>query len=91
LELLTLRWESNPSQPGRIAYFVDDVPVGEDDIGFDSVLDIVRSRGDVKVVLSMRHAGSLGGGSLRDSLPFKARLDELIALTGPDRLGYKFG
>ena len=90
MDILTLRWEADTRPHGRVVYFVDDAPVGEDDVGFDAVLDIIRSRGDVKVVLSMSHAGSLGGGSLRDSLPFKDRLDELISLTGPDRLGYNF-
>ena len=87
MDQLTIRWESTS---GRIVYFVDDSPVGEDDVGFDRILDVIRSKSDVKVVLRMSQAGSLGGASLTNSLPFGNRFGELSALAGPNRLSFRF-
>jgi hypothetical protein len=90
MERLTIRWESVPQDPQRIVYYVDDFAVGEDDNGFDKVLEAVRTYKNRGVTLKIGNAGSLGGGSLIDGLPFRERFNELAEAAGEDNLIYDF-
>jgi hypothetical protein len=88
---LTIRWDTTPGDPPRVTYYVDDTPVGEDDVGFDRILDLVRAEDDTRVTLHIRSSPSLGGGPLADALPFRDRLDELQAAVGEHAVAYDFG
>ncbi len=90
MKKLTIRWEPVPQDPLRTIYYVDDVPVGEDDSGFDKVLDAIRTHKNVGVTLKIGNAGSLGGSSLQNSFPFKKRFNELTEALGENKLTYEF-
>jgi hypothetical protein len=85
---ITVRWESAPRDPSSVRYYVDDSPVGDDDRGFDRVLELTRSR-DADVTLRIRQ-GTLGGGDLTDSFPFKHRMKELQDGLGKRKLIFEF-
>jgi hypothetical protein len=87
---VTIRWDIIPGARSRTVYYVDDVAVGEDDGGFDRVLDMVRSHGPGQVTLKIREISSLGGDSLTNALPFRAKADELTAAAGENRIVYEF-
>jgi len=82
---MRIRWEPGPAD--AVTYFVDGVPVGAADAGFDRVLD---PRG---VTRKTRDAGDpehpLGGGDLDDALPFGDRLQELRRRLGARRVRYE--
>ena len=87
---LVISWKPSVEVSDRVAYYVDGIAVGEGEVGFDHVLDRVRSVPDARATLSIR-TGALGGGSILSSLPFRARLDELReAMGGDDRIVYDF-
>jgi hypothetical protein len=88
---LTVRWDYLPGDPPKVAYYIDDAAVGEDDSGFDRILQMIRSQKDVQVTLSIRQLNALGGQSLRDSLPFGKRFDELSEAAGDNKIVYDFG
>ena len=88
---LTIRWDTSPGDPPRVTYYVDDIPVGSDDVGFDRILDLVRADDDIRVILNIRSSPSLGGGALNDALPFRDRIDELRDAVGDHALSYDFG
>ena len=90
METMTIRWERAPDVQ-HVRYFIGDVSVGENDAGFDKILDTVRARKNVRVVLKIQHNPSLGGNALRDTLPFKARFDELEKAVSGNKLVYEFG
>jgi hypothetical protein len=87
---LTIRWDEELGDPPTITYYVDGSPVGQGDVAFDEVLEAVRASAGATVKLSIRSSVSLGGGSLVDSLPFGARIDELRAAAGEGRIIYEF-
>jgi hypothetical protein len=85
---ITVRWEPAPGDPSSVRYYVDDSPVGDDDQGFDRVLELTRSHdGDVTLRI---HQGTLGGADLTDSFPFKHRMKELQEGLGERRLIFEF-
>jgi hypothetical protein len=88
---VTIRWEALPDEVARVTYFVDDEPVGDDDDGFDRILDLIRAEEDTDVVLRIQVSPSLGGGRLTDSFPFHSRLDELQEAVGDNAITYDFG
>lgn len=90
MKSLTIRWEPVPHHPQRIIYYVDDAPVGEDDAGFDKVLDAIRTHEHSGVTLKIGNSGSLGGASLKDSFPFRERFNELREALGENKLIYEF-
>ena len=90
MKTLTIRWEHVPNDPPHVLYFVDDAPVGQDDEGLDKILDRVRAHKTIRVILKIQRNPSRGGHALRDTLPFKARLDELEKALGENKLVYEF-
>jgi hypothetical protein len=86
---ISVRWERAPSRSGPVCYYVDDTPVGCDDERFDWILDLAESlQADVTKWVG---EGTLGGGDLSDSFPFKDRMGESRERLGPRRLTYAFG
>ena len=85
-----IRWDFTGGDPPRVMYYVDDSPVGEDNSGFDRILDLIRSRKNIQVTLKIDRTSSLGGGSLVDSLPFRERFNELREELGENKLIYEF-
>ena len=86
---MRIRWEHVAGDPGPVSYYVDDVAVGMDDAGFDRVLELVADS-DAAVTIAIGEPVLDGAGGLHDSLPFRARLDELQQRLGPRRLDYEF-
>jgi hypothetical protein len=82
MESLTIRWEKSAGEAARTTYFVNDTAVGEDDGGFDKVLETIRSQKDAKVILKIVSISSLGGESLVGSLPFRKRFEEFRSSVG---------
>jgi hypothetical protein len=89
-KVLTLRWKLIPGDPPHTMYYIDDSPVGEDDNGFDRILDVIRSHKNIRVILKIQSISSLGGSSLKDSLPFRERFNELREALGENQLIYEF-
>jgi hypothetical protein len=87
---LTVTWEAAPGDPHRVTYFVDEFPVGEDDVGFDRILDLIRADDNTDVILRILASPSLGGGPLIESFPFRRRLGELHEALGDNALTYEF-
>jgi hypothetical protein len=82
---MRIRWE--PGAVASVTYFVDDVPVGIADAGFDHVLDLVGSdTGPVTLVIP---SIAPGGGDLDDSLPFGNRMGELRRRLGERQVRYE--
>ena len=91
MKTLTIRWEPAPGNPERTKYYVDETEVGDDDAGFDKIIELIRSDQDVEVILKIQGLHSaLGGGSLRDSMPFGQRIEELTEALGANQLTYDF-
>lgn len=86
---MRIRWEHVAGDPGPVTYYVDDVAVGMDDAGFDRVLELVADS-DAGVTIKVGEPVLDGAGSLHDSLPFRARLEELQERLGGRRLDYEF-
>ncbi|MGH2917325.1 MAG: hypothetical protein ACRDLS_01810 [Solirubrobacteraceae bacterium] len=82
---MRIRWEPGPAD--AVTYFVDDVPVGTADAGFDEVLDLVESHAE-PVTLEIRSIPP-GGGDLDDALPFGDRLEELRRRLGARQARYE--
>lgn len=74
----------------HIMYFIDDAPVGQDDAGFDKILDAVRTRKNTRVIIKIYDNPSLGGNALKDLLPFRTRFDDLRKALGENKLVYEF-
>jgi hypothetical protein len=90
MESLTIRWEGCAGEPARTTYLVNDTAVGEDDSGFDRVLEIIRSQQDAKVILKIVSISSFGGKSLIDTLPFSNRFEEFRSSVGAKGYVYEF-
>jgi hypothetical protein len=90
MKTLPLRWELRPGNPPHVMYYVDNSPLGEDDSGFDKILDMIRSRKNIQLALRMQYISPLGGGDLIDSLPFRNRFNELIEELGENKITYEF-
>lgn len=86
---MTISWEYGDADRVSVTYFVDDELVGNDDAGFDRVLELV-SASEGAVTLRVRD-GSLGGRDLTDELPFARRVEELRQRLGGRSLRYEFG
>jgi len=71
-------------------YFIDDSQVGEGDEGFDKILQAIRTHKNARVTLKIQYNSSFGGNSLKDSLPFARRFDELTEALGRRKLIYEF-
>ncbi|MGA9365508.1 MAG: hypothetical protein WBW16_14185 [Bacteroidota bacterium] len=89
MKTMTVRWEHAPGDIHHVMYFIDNSPVGEDDEGFDKILDTIRTYKNIQVTLIIQHTPS-GGNTLEDSLPFRERFDELIEALGKNKLIYEF-
>ncbi len=87
---IVITWKTPPENPGVVIYFINEAVVGENDEGFEKILHAVRLNKNAKVVLKIQRVPSLGGGSLRDSLPFKRRFGELQRALGSNKLVYEF-
>lgn len=87
---LTISWVTAPGDPPRVTYFVDEAPLGEDDAGFDRILELIRADDDADVILRIQGSRSLGGGPLTESFPFRSRLDELREVVGNNAITYNF-
>jgi len=90
MKTITIRWDTASGNPPTSMYFVNDCPVGENNIGFDKILDIIRTNNEIKVILKIGQISSLGGDSLRNSFPFKKRFQELKEALGTNKLIYEF-
>ncbi|HEY5602066.1 MAG TPA: hypothetical protein VIM41_03075 [Gammaproteobacteria bacterium] len=87
---LTISWETTGAGSVPVMYYVDGVAAGLDNSGFDVVLDQIRARRNVQVVLQIRHMPSLGGDSLINCLPFKDRFEEFRESLGGNQFIYQF-
>lgn len=90
MQTMTIRWELVPEDIHRVMYFIDDSPVGENDEGFNKILETIRMYSNIKVTLKIQSISSLGGHSLKESLPFRERFDELRKILGENKLVYDF-
>ena len=90
MESLTISWERVAGDAARTTYYVNGSPVGEDDAGFDQVLESVRSHKDTRVVLKILQVSSFGGESLMDTLPFSKRFEEFRSSVGKKGYQYEF-
>jgi hypothetical protein len=89
--MMTIRWDEVVGDPRRIAYFVDGAPVGDDDLGFNRILELLRADRQVAVTLRVKDSAEFAGGTLTDALPFGARIDELRSTLGERTVVYEFG
>jgi hypothetical protein len=90
MKAFTIRWEITLGDPPCVTYYVDESPVGEDDNGFDRILNMIRSHKNTQVTLKIQYIYSLGGGNLIDSLPFRKRFNELREALGENKIIYDF-
>lgn len=74
---LKISW-SNSEVGNDVIYYVNEAEVGQGDAGFNIILSAVKENPELKVVITMTKVTSLGGDSLRNTLPFSARYDELV-------------
>jgi len=88
MKTITISWE--PVAANHTIYSIDGSAVGEDNIGFDKILETVRSNRGIQVTLKIRGMSSLGGESLIDSFPFSDRFDELTEALGENKLNFEF-
>lgn len=89
MKTMTIRWEHPRGDLAHVTYYIDDSPVGEDNLGFDQILDAIRSNKNMSATLRIRSV-SEGGESLIASLPFRERFTELTEALGENRLIYDF-
>ncbi|MGI0484855.1 hypothetical protein ACN4EK_05405 [Pantanalinema rosaneae CENA516] len=87
---MIISWEYNREEPPHILYYVDDFFTGEDNAGFDKILEMVRLSKDTQATLKINYINSLGGDSLINSFPFRDRFDELRDALGQKKLIYEF-
>ena len=87
---MTISWEMNPGDPPHTIYIVNGLSVGEDNPGFDKILDMIRSSEKIEVILKINQISSLGGDSLINTFPFKDRFTELRKALGKNKLVYEF-
>jgi hypothetical protein len=90
MKTITVRWETAPGDVRHVMYFIDDSPVGEDDNGFNKILETIRKHKKIQVTLKIQSIPSLGGSPLIDSFPFKKRFNELKETLGENKLIYEF-
>jgi hypothetical protein len=86
---MKLSWKISSTDPLRIQYFINSLLVGEDNNGFDKVLEQIKASRSKKVELIVKGAISLGGGCIEDSLPFKDRFKEFKTALGAKKLLYR--
>jgi len=90
MKSIRIRWETTQGNLSHNVYFVNDSPVGEDQIGFDKILDLIKINKEADVILQIRQISSLGGNNIVDTLPFKDRFAELKKALGSRSLTYEF-
>jgi hypothetical protein len=90
MKTITISWEVVPTDVHDVMYFIDGSLVGEDDVGFDKILDTIRTHKNIRATLKIRSVSSLGGETLIDSFPFRKRFDELREALGENELIYEF-
>jgi len=88
---MTVAWEHVPGPPACTAYFADDLPVGEQDAGFDAILESIRVRQIDTVILKSCGMVSTGNLSMVETLPFAARFEELERARDGLRIVFDFG
>ena len=88
---MTVAWEYVPGPPACTAYFADDLPVGEQDAGFDAILESIRVRQIDTVILKSCGMVSTGSLSMFETLPFAARFEELERARDGLRIVFDFG
>jgi hypothetical protein len=90
IKTTTISWEFVAGDTHRVMYFLDDAPIGEDNEGFNRILDTLRTHINIRVILKIQSVSSLGGNSLIGSLPFRDRFNELREVVGENKLVYEF-
>ena len=87
---MEISWKFIHEGSEEIKYFVNGKDVGNNDIGFDCVLEKLKKETTNKVLIIMTQISSLGGSSLEGSLPFYPRIQEFKEALGKRDLSYEF-
>jgi hypothetical protein len=88
-ESLKISWQADREDVSHITYFINSGRVGEDDEGFEKILQAINNEPSAEVIIKINQMHGLGGEKLEDHLPFKKRYDELINVLGERKLIYE--
>ena len=89
MEVLIISWKNTSDSPPDTIYYVNDIEVGLNDIGFNKILQYLNISKPNKVIIDMAGKLSLDSGMLEKSLPFYHRIDEFNNALGEKDLVYK--
>lgn len=85
-----ISWEFHTAQPEQVTYFINGEKAGDNDAGFDKILQVIKTDTHLrKVILKGKQRNMQGGGNLQSSLPFSKRFDELKKALGTRQLVYE--
>lgn len=87
---ITISWKITSDSPPDTIYYLNDIEVGLNDIGFDKILEHLSISKTSKVIIKMTGEFPLDSGSLERSLPFYNRIDEFNNALNKKDLVYKF-
>lgn len=73
---LTISWEYTSGNKPDIIYYLNGSNVGINDIGFELILEQLRTKKPEKVFIHMSEVYQLDSGSLESHLPFYKRINE---------------
>jgi len=79
-ESLKISWQADREDVSHITYFINSGRVGEDDEGFEKILQAINNEPSAEVIIKINQMHGLGGGKLEDHLPFKKRYSPRISL-----------